>query len=105
MAGLNPEHRAAPAGLAQLHTAATKLAGELVLRLHRQLARRDLVPDEFGSGPPVDAEDPASVLAEWLRQLRLWTAYNPEEVFAIKAGALALTLLLVGIVAGVALFT
>jgi hypothetical protein len=38
-------------------------------------------------------------VGEWRRQLRLWAAYNPEEVLALKAGAVALGLALVVLLA------
>jgi hypothetical protein len=62
----------------------------LVLWLHRQAERLDLVPTEFGDETPVDRQDAGSLAAEWLRQARLWAGYNPEEMLALKAGAVAL---------------
>lgn len=71
-------------------------AGEdAVLWLHRQADRMDLVPPEFGQEAEVDDHDAGSLLREWTRQAKLWAAYNPEEMLALKAGAVAL---------GVALF-
>jgi hypothetical protein len=71
----------------------------VVLWLHRQADRLDLIPSEFGDGRPVDLQDPRAVVGEWRRQLRLWAAYNPEEVLALKAGAVALGLALLVLLA------
>ncbi|MDB5444607.1 MAG: hypothetical protein JWP73_2983 [Phenylobacterium sp.] len=66
-------------------------AGErLMLWLHRQAERLDLVPTEFGAETSVDREDAGSLATEWLRQARLWAGYNPEQMLALKAGAVAL---------------
>jgi hypothetical protein len=45
----------------------------------------------------VDAADPDAVTAEWMRCLRSWAGYNPEEVFALKAGAALLLATLAGL--------
>jgi hypothetical protein len=67
-----------------------RMGDRLVLWLHRQAERLDLVPTEFGDEAPVDRQDAGSVAAEWLRQARLWAGYNPEQMLALKAGAVAL---------------
>jgi hypothetical protein len=68
-----------------------------VLFGHRLAARLDLIPPEFGSETPLDETDPKAVLAEWLRYLRLWAGYNPEELFALKVGAAMLLAALVAL--------
>lgn len=70
----------------------------LVLWLHRQAERWDLVPAEFGDETPVDPGDARAVAREWLRQARLWASYNPEEMFALKAGGAALGAALIALV-------
>jgi hypothetical protein len=67
-----------------------RAGGDAVLRLHRQAERMDLVPPEFGQETEVDDTDAGSLAREWLRQARLWAGYNPEEMLALKAGAVAL---------------
>jgi hypothetical protein len=69
----------------------------LTLRAHRLADRLDIVPDEFGKAEPVDEADASTVAAEWLRCLRLWASYNPEEVFALKIGAALLGALAAGL--------
>lgn len=61
-----------------------------VLWLHRQADRMDLVPPEFGQEAEVDRESAGSLVKEWIRQAKLWAGYNPEEMLALKAGAVAL---------------
>jgi len=61
-----------------------------VLWLHRQADRLDLVPPEFGQDAAVDNTDASSLLREWLRQAKMWASYNPEQMLALKAGAVAL---------------
>jgi len=76
-----------------------KRTGEsAVVWLHRRAERLDLLPPEFGVETPVDAEDAGSLLREWLRQVKLWAAYSPEQVLALKTGAVALALALVVLV-------
>lgn len=76
-----------------------RLAAEsLILWLHRKADRWDLIPSEFGEEAPVDQSDAGAVAREWLRQLRLWAAYNPEEVLALKAGVAILGAALLGLV-------
>jgi hypothetical protein len=65
-------------------------AERAVLWLHRRVERMDLVPGEFGRDAEVDQTDAGSLAREWLRQAKLWAGYNPEEMLALKAGALAL---------------
>ena len=72
-----------------------RMTGEAVLWLHRQADRFDLIPSEFGRESEVVEGDARSIAREWWRQARLWAAYNPEEMFALKAGAVALGLALV----------
>lgn len=75
-------------------------AGEMtIVWLHEQADRMDLVPTEFGGEAPVDRGDAGSLLKEWLRQARLWAAYSPEQVLALKAGAVALAVALLVLVA------
>lgn len=62
----------------------------LVLVAHKAADRFDLVPPEFGRESPIDESDARSVRQEWWRYLRLWSAYNPEEVFALKVGGVLL---------------
>lgn len=76
-----------------------RVMGAAILWLHRQADRLDLIPSEFGDETPVDTGDAWKVAAEWRRQLRLWAAYNPEEVLAMKAGAVTLGAALVILVA------
>ena len=54
--------------------------------MHQLADRFDLIPTEFGRDAPVDESDARSVRAEWVRHLKLWAAYNPEEIFALKVG-------------------
>jgi hypothetical protein len=61
-----------------------------VLRAHALAVRLDRVPDGFGDEAAVDETDPQALRREWLRQLHQWADYSPEEVFALKAGALML---------------
>jgi len=85
-------HRKREVGLRQ--------AGErTIVWLHEQADRMDLVPPEFGDDKPVDRADAGSLLKEWLRQARLWAAYNPEQVLGLKVGAAALGVALVLLVA------
>lgn len=72
--------------------------GRTVLWLHRQADRMDLVPPEFGREAEVDPGDGGSLLKEWLRQARLWADYNPEQLLALKAGAVALGIALLVLV-------
>lgn len=83
-------------------TPVRRLAAAAILWLHRQADRLDLIPSEFGDETPVDTRDPWAVAGEWRRQLRLWAAYNPEEVLALKAGAAALgaALIILAVVIG-----
>jgi hypothetical protein len=69
-----------------------------VVWLHRQADRMDLVPPEFGDEAPVDASDAKSLLREWLRQVKLWADYSPEQVLALKTGAIALAVALLALV-------
>jgi hypothetical protein len=65
-------------------------ADGLIVWAHREAQRRDLVPAEFGQGSPVDETDASALLHEWTHQARLWADYNPEEMLALKAGAVGL---------------
>lgn len=69
-----------------------------VLWAHRQADRFDLIPSDFGKETEVDPADAGSLAREWGRQLKLWMAYNPEEMLAIKAGAVALGVALIVLV-------
>lgn len=66
--------------------------------LHRQADRFDLIPSDFGKDVEVDETDATALVREWRRQARLWAAYNPEEMFALKAGGAALGVALVVLV-------
>jgi hypothetical protein len=57
-----------------------------MLHAHRLADRFERLPPDFGSQGPVDESNARAVLAEWLRCLRLWIDYNPEEVFFLKVG-------------------
>ncbi|WP_309091436.1 hypothetical protein [Phenylobacterium sp.] len=61
-----------------------------VLRLHALAVRLDRVPPEFGDAEPVDETDPKALRREWARQYRIWADSSPEQLFAIKVGALLL---------------
>lgn len=63
---------------------------KLVLFLHRQAERMDLLPSEFGDQDPVDANDAGSLLREWRRHARIWADCSPEQVLALKVGAAVL---------------
>lgn len=88
----------APAGAAQPRaTLQARFAGLVeraldiaVLRGHALAVRLDRLPGGFGDEAAVDEADPKALRLEWLRQFHLWADYNPEEVFALKAGALML---------------
>jgi len=67
-----------------------RLVDAATLRAHDLAVRFDQLPPAFGDEGPVDEADAGAVRREWLRQLRLWAGSSPEEVFAIKAGALML---------------
>lgn len=75
-----------------------RAAKQSVLWLHAQADRFDLIPAEFGQEAQVDTASARSVAREWLRQLKLWMAYNPEEMLAIKAGVAALGVALIVLV-------
>lgn len=62
----------------------------LVLSLHRLADRLEWLPPEFGAEAPVADDDAPAVVAEWIRCARHWASYNPEEVFALKVGAVML---------------
>lgn len=67
-----------------------KLSDRVVVWLHRQAERADLVPAEFAAGREIDAADAEALRDEWVRQLRLWADHNPEELLAWKAGVAVL---------------
>jgi hypothetical protein len=72
---------------------------KMVVWLHAQAERMDMTPAEFGDEAPVDPSDARSLVREWLRQARLWAAYNPEQLLGLKAGAVALGIALLVLVA------
>lgn len=72
------------------------------LKLHALAVRLDEVPQEFGDAEPVDTSNPTALRREWLRQLKMWASYNPEDVFALKAGAVAGVVVLAGVLVVVA---
>lgn len=86
----------------RLGRAGDRALDALVLRGHGLAVRFDRVPQEFGEEAPVDEADPKALRREWLRQLELWAGYNPEEVFAWKAGAAVFGAVLVVLVIFVA---
>lgn len=61
-----------------------------VLQAHALAVRLDRVPPEFGDGDPVDETDPQALAREWRRQYRIWADSSPEQLFAIKVGAVLL---------------
>src|SRR5688500_10003177 len=65
-------------------------ADAATLRAHALAVRLDRVPETFGEETAVDETDARAVRAEWVRLVRAWADYSPEEVFALKAGALGL---------------
>ena len=67
-----------------------RLADAATVRAHELAVRFDQLPAAFGDEEPVDETDAAAIRREWRRQLRLWAGSSPEQVFAIKAGALML---------------
>lgn len=67
------------------------------LRLHRLADRFDLLPPAFGEQAEIDEADARAVTSEWVRCLRLWADYSPEQVFALKVGAALLIAALVGL--------
>ena len=69
---------------------AGRLLDAAVLKAHALAVRFDRVPDSFGVDVALDEADPKALRREWLRQLHLWADYSPEQVFALKAGALML---------------
>lgn len=76
---------------------AGRLGDAIVLAGHRLATAVDAAPAEFGAESPVDETDARAVRREWIRCLRLWASYNPEEVFALKVGAALLALAIVGL--------
>lgn len=99
---LTPPPEAPPAGALRFRPGG--LAGRAVVRLHALVDRLDQTPAEFGRDRPVDTANPNEVAAEWLRLLRRWAAYNPEEVFAMKVGTAMLLLALAGLWVGISVF-
>jgi hypothetical protein len=87
---------------ARLAALAERVLDGLVLRAHGLAVRLDRVPEGFGDDAPVNEADAGAVRREWLRLLRQWADYSPEEVFALKAGALMLGAVLVGLLIMVA---
>lgn len=65
----------------------SRMGDWIVLRLHRLADRLDRIPSSFGSHHAIDPQDAKAIRAEWLRCLRDWADYNPEEVFGLKVGA------------------
>ena len=78
------EPRAKPPGLLD------RILDAVVLKGHGLAVRLERLPVGFGDAGPVDEADPRALRREWLRQLRLWADSSPEELFALKAGALML---------------
>jgi hypothetical protein len=84
LAPLPPKRSRGPAG--QARATLGRLGDRISLSAHQLANRFDLVPSEFGRDAPVDESNARSVRAEWVRHLKLWAAYNPEEVFALQVG-------------------
>jgi hypothetical protein len=80
----------APSAAAPRQGRLRRTGERLVIWLHAEAQRRDLVPTEFGEREPVDETDAGALVREWMRQARLWADYNPEEMLALKAGAVGL---------------
>ena len=75
-----------------------------VLRGHALAIQLDRVPQEFGDADPVDETDPKALRREWRRQFRIWADSSPEQLFAIKVGAVLLGGTIVLLLAFVAAF-
>jgi len=97
------ELTSSPAILERLAATAGRLCRSLILRTHALAERLDLAPAEFGKGRALRMDDAEALLGEWLRQLRRWAAFNPEEAFAWKIGGALLGVVLAGLVVAVAL--
>lgn len=67
------------------------------LGLHRLADRFDRLPPEFGCAGEIDEAEARAVVGEWIRCLRLWADYSPEQVFALKYGAVVLIAALIGL--------
>ena len=79
-----------------------RLRDTFTLKLHSLAVRLDLAPQDFGDAGPTDLTDARAVRREWLRQIRMWAAYNPEDVFALKAGVTASFMVFAAVVIAVA---
>jgi hypothetical protein len=77
--------------------AALRLRDAAVLRLHRLVDRFEQLPPEFGAEGEIDETNANAVAAEWIRCLRLWAAYSPEQVFALEVGAALLAAAVIGL--------
>lgn len=78
-------------------SAARRVRDLAVLRLHRLADRFEQLPPDFGAEAEVDETNANAVAAEWIRCLRLWAAYSPEQMFALKVGAALLVATLIGL--------
>ncbi len=67
-----------------------ELVDAAILRAHGLAVRLDRVPQEFGDADPVDEADPKALRREWLRQFQIWADSSPEQLFALKVGAVLL---------------
>ena len=86
-----PETEMAAAPTAQVpRSRLRRIASDLVLRCHRTVERLDALPAEFGKAGSLDETDAQALITEWRRCLKAWADYNPEEVFALKVGAVLL---------------
>jgi hypothetical protein len=74
-----------------------RLRDSAILQCHRLADRFELLPPEFGERAQVDEGDPDAVLAEWVRCVRQWADYSPEQVFALKVGGGLFIATLVGL--------
>jgi hypothetical protein len=94
---VTPSAAPTPALDTQTAGGALRLRNAAVLRLHRLADRFEQLPPEFGAETEVDETNANAVVAEWIRCLRLWAAYSPEQVFALKVGAALLVAAIVGL--------
>ena len=67
-----------------------RIVDAAVLQAHGLAVRLDRVPQEFGDADPVDEADPKALRREWRRQFQIWADSSPEQLFALKVGAVLL---------------
>ena len=78
-------------------SAPRRLRDATVLSLHRLADHFEQLPPEFGAEAEIDETNANAVAAEWIRCLRLWAAYSPEQMFELKVGAGLLVAVLIGL--------